>query len=283
MRILVVGSINHDIVFSVARAPLDGETVWAGDVRYCPGGKGGNQAAVCARLDVHTGMVGCVGDDEHGEAMLKSLRKMGVDTQFIQKTPQKSTGSAYITVDFAGQNRIVVYAGANDCVTREMVAEALQQPWDVVIVQWELPLDVVMDTVTMAAALGIAVVMDPAPALPLAQVCIPKGVTVFTPNEHEAQILTGHSIHEHPELVMAALNDIAPILLIKMGDKGAILRHDGVTTHHAAELVDVVDTTGAGDVFTAAFTVKYWQGKCLDEAVKFANALAATHISQVCV
>ena len=275
MRILVVGSINRDTIITVERAPDDGETVHSCGSQYCPGGKGANQATAC---DGEVAMVGCVGNDEHGREMLQTLLSAKVDTRYIAMTSQASTGSAFITVDANGQNRIIVQRNANSYVTREMVAVALENPWDVVMLQWELPIDVVMASVEMAAAHGIDVIMDPAPALPLLHVEIPNGVTVFTPNEHETQVLTGFSIHEQPEQALAVMAKIAPIVLVKMGEHGAILHHDGRAKHFPAHPANVIDTTGAGDVFTAAFASKYKHG--LDEAVDYANQQAAAYISK---
>ena len=277
MRILVIGSINRDMTFVLPKAPGEGETVFSRSLAFHPGGKGANQAVAASRLGAYTTLIGCVGGDENGHFMLQTLRDNRIDTRFLLSTSQP-TGLAVVTVDGSGRNRIVVHSGANRLVSINTIRSALQsQPWDAVLLQWEIPLEIVFAAIEMAAELGFLTILDPAPAVPLAGPNLPAGLTVLTPNEHEAEILTGlpAATPQQAEQAARALSAYAKVVLIKMGENGALLYTDGQATHFGAYPVTPVDTTGAGDAFTAAFAVRAVQSGDWAEAARFAAAAGA--------
>jgi ribokinase len=277
MRILVIGSINRDIVLTLPKVPEEGETVFSRSMTFHPGGKGANQAVACSRLGAYTTIVGCVGGDENGHYMLKTLRDNHIDTRFLLATGQP-TGLAVVTVDECGNNRIIVHTGANRMVTANMVKTALQEhAWDAVLMQWEIPIETVLQAIEISAERGFFTVLDPAPAMPISGIRMPPGLTVLTPNEREAEILSGLPVRDmrQAELAARALSAHAKVILIKMGAKGALLYANGQAVHFTACPVTPVDTTGAGDAFTAAFAVRYAQNGDWTEAVRFAMAAGA--------
>ena len=279
MRVLVVGSINRDIVMNVKAAPQDGETIHVQSLRHVAGGKGFNQAAACARLGANVSIVGCVGCDADGKAMRQAMQDAKLDLTNVTTSPLLPTGTAYVIVDANGSNRILVHEGANGYVTRKQVTQAFEHECDVVMLQWELPIDIVNVAIEAAYVKKIPVILDPAPARPLNSVTIPRGVTVLTPNEHEAELLTGFSMKTHPEQVFQSLTAIAPIVLVTMGEQGAILCSNGKIKKFNAYPANVVDTTGAGDVFNANFAVLYALNGDLDRAVDEACRSAAKWVS----
>lgn len=251
-EIAVVGSANLDLVVAVERHPRPGETVTGGDLRTIPGGKGANQATAAARLGRRTAMVGCVGDDDAGRQLERSLTDAGVDTRHLATAPDTATGTALITVAADGDNAIVVSPGANARVSPDAVVDAaVVHDAPAVLLQLEIPLE----SVTAAArrATGI-VLVNPAPApagaLPTELIA---ATDVLMPNETELAVLTGVD----PAAALDHLADAARSLdvehvVVTLGARGAL-----IVGEHDAELVPAptvqpIDTTGAGDAFCAA-------------------------------
>lgn len=259
-RITVVGSLNMDLVISMDRMPVEGETLAGRELHTLPGGKGANQAAGAARLGVRTGMIGQVGDDAFGRQMLDQMKKMGVQSEAIGVHESAPTGiaSIYHTED---DNCIVIVAGANGECTGEWVErhrEQIEQS-HVLLVQLEVPLDAVRRSLEIARAAGAATVLNPAPAqeLPADLLALADYVT---PNETEFAALSGKEPASDPEIAEALevwQREVGSRVILTRGGAGcSFLGEDGKLQTVAAPKVKVVDTTGAGDTLNAALCVK---------------------------
>ena len=287
--IVVIGSINMDLVCRTHHIPAGGETILGTDFVTIPGGKGANQAVAAAKLggDVH--MVGRVGDDDFGQRLLNGLRNHRVNTDHVTVTEGTASGIAQILVDRRGENAIVVAPGANHKLTPADVdaAEPLIARAAAVVMQLEVPFDTVVHAIALCQRLGIYTILDPAPApakLPRAM----YGVDVFTPNQGEAEVLLGLSGTRtrttkkvaDPKQIGSALRDRgARAVVLKLGAKGAmIVGGDGdpsmIRTVKPFK-VKVVDTTAAGDAFTGALAAARAEGMTMPDAVRFANAAGA--------
>ncbi|MFJ4971276.1 ribokinase [Streptomyces sp. NPDC088755] len=283
--LLVVGSGNADLVIGVERRPAPGETVLGSDLAVHPGGKGANQAVAAARLGARTALLARVGDDDHGRLLLETQRTAGIDTASVL-VGGAPTGVALITVDPSGDNSIVVSPGANGRLTPEDVRAAapLLAAARVVSVQLEIPLDTVAETVRHLGA-GTRLVLNPSPPAPLPDevlaACDPLVV-----NEHEARYILGKAVGE---AAGEAPHDWAPALLalgprsvvITLGGAGALVadsRTDSLD-HLVSPKVEAVDTTGAGDAFTAALAWRLGRGDDLREAAAFAVRVGAAAVT----
>lgn len=277
-KILVVGSINMDLVVRVPHSPKPGETVLGGDFETFPGGKGANQAVAAARMGGEVTMVGRVGNDDFGNTLIQGLVEDKIKTTHVIKDSKARTGVAMISVAADGENMIVVASGANANVSVEDVGNTrtLMRETDLLLVQLECPLETVTAAIELAKAYGVPVVLNPAPAQPLPKSLL-KNVDYLTPNQNELLILTGE----------ANLNDgIEKIqkwglknLIITLGANGARVISEGIDQHMPAHEITAVDTTAAGDAFNGALAVAIAEGKPLLEAVGYgmaAGALAST-------
>lgn len=284
VRILVIGSINMDLVMRLDRAPEAGETVLGKEYSYIPGGKGANQAVAAARINADVTFCGRTGLDANGEVLLKNLSDNRINTSYINRDPDSQTGLAVIPVDASGQNRIMVFPGANGRVSREDVDKALSESYDAVMMQLEIPLDTVYYAFEKASAKGIPVILDAGPAMKI-ELSRLKGIHMITPNESEASALTGIQVVDEASARKAArlLADEteARYVVIKLGDKGALLYEDGCYEVFPAYKVKAVDTTAAGDSFTAAMTIKMIQYDDIRRAIKYANAVGALCVSKM--
>ncbi|TWV42715.1 ribokinase [Streptomyces misionensis] len=279
--LLVVGSANADLVIGVERRPGAGETVLGGDLSVHPGGKGANQAVAAARLGARTALLARVGDDGHGRLLLDSLRSAGVDPAGVL-AGGAPTGVALITVDPSGDNSIVVSPGANARLTPADVraAEGLLRASRVVSAQLEIPLETV-EEVVRALPSGTRFVLNPSPPRPLpAEVlaaCDPLIV-----NEHEARvILGGAGAGERPEDWARGLLALGPrSVVVTLGAEGALVYDGSGATRVASVKVDAVDTTGAGDAFTAALAWRLGTGASLAEAAGYAARVGAAAVTK---
>lgn len=270
MKIAVVGSINMDMTVTADRIPLKGETLKGKELQYIPGGKGANQAVAMAKLGAHVEMFGCVGNDSAGEILLQNLRREGIETAHIKVVEGIPTGIAMITVG-ENDNTIVVVAGANDCVDKgyiDSVKEEILES-EIVLLQHEIPLETVRYVTELCFEHGVKVVLNPAPAAPVAKETLDK-VSYLTPNEHEAAILFGDkSIEDMLRLYPGKL-------LITQGSRGAsICLESGDVVRIPARKAKVIDTTGAGDTLNGAFTLQIAMHKSVEEALAFANVAAS--------
>ena len=278
--VLVVGSINSDLVLRTARLPRVGESLIGAEYRRIAGGKGANQAVAAARLGATVAFVGRTGLDSEGEALRDNLRSEGVRIDFARRCPQAQTGLAVITVDEQGQNSIVVIPGANNEVVAEDVDAALRAgSYDALMLQLEIPAATVLASCRLAAARGGPVVLDAGPAQTFALEQL-QGVHVLTPNETETFVLTGIKPDTQEDARAAAgillRRSGARAVVLKLGDRGALLCDShGVCEYFPAYRVDAVDATAAGDAFTAAMTVEYVRARDLRQAVMLGNAAGA--------
>lgn len=277
-ELVVVGSLNMDLVVRAERIPAPGETVPGGDLHTYPGGKGANQAVGVARLGARVCMVGRVGDDAHGQALRDHLHAAGVDTAAVLVTPGTASGVALIVVDAAGQNSIVVSAGANGRVAPADLPPGLFAGASVVLLQFEIPMAAVVRAAERARAAGCRVVLNPAPAHPLPPGLLPM-VDVLVPNEGEAARLAGVPEGDPGAAARALVDAGAGAVVVTLGASGALVVEGDESVPVPAFPVTPVDTTAAGDAFVAGLAVALAEGRPLAEAARFgcaAGALAVT-------
>ncbi len=278
-KIVVVGSLNMDLIGRSPHIPAPGETVLGSDFSTAAGGKGANQAVAAARLGAQVTMVGCVGSDAYGQGLLAGLRADGVATQFVRVAADAHTGVALITVDDDGENSIVVVSGANWQLTQAdvMAAEAAIAEADMLMLQLESPLEVVAFAAEMATYHGVAVLLNPAPARPLSTALL-ANTAYLIPNESEAALLADCAVEDMAEVKTAVFRlrqSGAANIIITMGSRGAYLHSDAESGMVPAFTVQPVDTTAAGDAFVAGVAVAMGEKRTVTEAVRFATAVGA--------
>jgi len=284
-QIVVVGSSNMDLVVKSPRIPVPGETILGGDFLMVPGGKGANQAVAAAKLGARVFFVARLGNDLFGRKSLENFRLEGVDTTYVALTSDAPSGVALITVDEAGNNAIVVAPGANARLSVEDVrrAETQIRSAGAVIAQLEVPMATVQCAAEIADEAGIPFILNPAPAQRLGSGLLAK-VAVLTPNEIEAQILTGIEVVDDRSAREAArklLGIGVKAVILTLGSKGFLLA-DGNTTELVSALqVKAVDATAAGDAFTGSLAIGLAQGQRLREAALFANRVAAFSVTRL--
>jgi ribokinase len=278
-HIVVVGSLNMDLVVRAAHLPQAGETILGSDFRTFPGGKGANQAVAAARLGGTVKMIGRVGADDFGNALLQNAAADGVDTTYLLQDSEASTGVALITVDSAGQNTIVVASGANGRLTAEDVtnAEEAFRGAAVLLLQLESPLTAVGRAIELAKQHGAKVILNPAPAQGL-EAALLSGVDYLIPNQTELALLTG--IEHIPDALSALHRWGVRCVIVTLGGEGALLVENGVQIHLPAYRVPVVDTTAAGDAFVGAFAVALTEGLTPRQAVEWGNAAGALAVTR---
>lgn len=275
-KVVVIGSMNMDYVINVPHAPADGETILAEKLETFPGGKGANQAYVLGKLGGEVAMLGAVGLDSPGQSLCDNLQSVGVDTSRVKRLPDMSTGMAFITVDAQGQNRIVVVQGANKAVNVPYIDAHMDllASSDIVLLQLEIPLETVVYAAEKAKALGKVVVLDPAPARRDIPEQLYQNVDFIKPNEGELATLVGdpeaaaHLEHSAKQLQDCGVKNV----VVSLGEKGVFLRDSqGHSASFPADSqVQVVDTTAAGDSFTAALAYGLSRDRQLAEAVDLA-------------
>lgn len=278
-RIVVVGSLNMDLVTQTPHLPLPGETVIGRAFTTAPGGKGANQAVAAARLGARVEMIGRIGADDFGRKLRKACAIAGVNTQNVLIDHDAATGVAVIQVDEAGQNTIVVATGANARLTPADIesASAAITSADALIVQLEISLDSVERALYIARAAKVLTVLNPAPAQPLPRDMLAL-VDVIIPNESEAAQLTGIVVNDWASAESAAralhLGN-AKLVIITLGARGALALENNRVHRIPAFSIQAVDATAAGDAFVAAFAVAFTSGKSIDDALREANAAGA--------
>lgn len=278
-KVVVVGSINMDLVARSQRIPHAGETVIGGDFRTVPGGKGANQAVAARRMGAQVRMLGRVGMDPFGSQLLDNLSKAGVDATGVGRDPQAASGIALIMVDDAGQNSILVAPGANMLLSPAAIdaAEAVTATAQVMLLQLEIPLETVVRAAQIGHAHGVKVVLNPAPAQPLPPE-LTRLVDVLVPNEFEAALLTGLPV-DSDEQIRAAASALratgAANVIITLGGRGALLATAQGFQHFPAFPVKPVDTTAAGDAFVGCLGVALAEGRTLEEAMRWGSAAGA--------
>lgn len=269
-RVLVVGSVNIDLVVTADRLPAPGETVIGGRFAQHHGGKGGNQAVAAARLGAPTSFIGAVGDDDFGRAARAALQAEGIDVSELRTLPDVATGVALILVDAGGENSIAVAGGANAAVTPTCVEESLRRlaptADDVVLVGHEIPTSSAAAALRAGRVTGAMTILNPAPATGLDAGTVALADLV-TPNEGELAMLRAAGIE-------------AERMLVSRGADGATLRTGGSETHIAALDVDAVDTVGAGDTLNGALAAALALGQRVDEAARRAVAASSLAVTK---
>jgi len=278
-KVVVVGSSNMDMFFFTDRIPKLGETVIGGHHWIGMGGKGANQAVGARLLGAEVTLVGRVGDDLFGQRMLDTLNSYGVACDHMLVDKEAESGVALIIVDQYAENIVVVIPGANMRMSPtdvESAADRLRAA-DVLLMQLEIPLDVIERAIDIAHEGNALCVLNPAPARPLPDRILKK-VHLLTPNQSEANVLTGIPTHTPKGAQLAGqalLGKGVQSVIITLGVQGALIVRPGGALHVKGIRVDAVDTTGAGDAFMAALAVALAGGETLDKATRFANVVGA--------
>lgn len=284
-KIVVIGSLNMDCVIELPHMPRAGETISGRSISHIPGGKGANQAYAAGILGGNVKMIGAVGDDSFGKKLKDSLDCAGVDTSSVSVIPDETTGQAFITVDDQGENAIVIISGANGRIQKEMIQQYRSriEESDIVIMQLEIPLETVCYIKNLAVELGKTVILDPAPAVRKLPDGFLEGVDYIKPNETELEILTGTKLNTREELVKGArylLSKGVKHVIVSLGEKGCLLVSEAEETFFPAKKVKAVDTTAAGDSFTAAFALALSEGKSCHEAIQFGQKVSAVAVTR---
>lgn len=283
--ILVVGSANMDLVAVTRRLPRPGETVFGSQFAMFPGGKGANQAVCCAKLGARVLFVGKMGNDVFRAKLVQGMKKDGVRLPHLMIDPEQPTGTALITVDARGQNEIVVVSGSNmrlmpSDIERQRHAFAAVR---IVLLQLEIPLETVMQAVHIAKEHGVMVILNPAPARKLPRSLL-RAVDYLTPNESETEILTNMKVRDTHSTQKAALRlrDMGvQKVIITLGARGCLVADDRRVQTFPSKKVKAVDSTAAGDAFNGGLAFGLAGGESLEEAVRFANDVAACSVTRL--
>ncbi|UZJ58630.1 ribokinase [Pseudomonas sp. KU26590] len=284
-KVVIVGSLNMDLVTRAPRLPRAGETLAGQSFVTVPGGKGANQAVAAARLGASVAMVGCVGDDAYGEQLRTALLAEGIDCQAVIRIDGESTGVALIVVDDSSQNAIVIVAGGNGHVTASVVDsfDALLSQAEVIICQLEVPLDTVGHVLKRGHELGKTVILNPAPASgPLPAEWF-AWIDYLIPNESEATALTGLPVDSTASADAAASALLAAgvsKVIVTLGEQGALFASKSRSEHFPAPKVQPVDTTAAGDTFVGGFAAALADGKSESDAIRFGQIAAALSVTR---
>lgn len=284
-KIIVVGSMNMDMVVKTTHIPQPGETVLGGSFLMNPGGKGANQAVAVARLGGAVSFIGKMGDDIFGRQSTQLFDEEGVDTRGVLSDDSSPSGIALITVDKHGENSIVVAPGANARLEPDDVEEAMKNYPDstILLIQLEIPMRTVEHTARFARESGMQVILNPAPANDSVSAMFHL-IDVITPNINEAEMLSGVRIDNISDARNAAERihrQGVTHVIITLGSQGAAVLESGAFYHIPAPQVETVDTTAAGDVFNGALAVALSEGKTLKDAVTFACRAASIAVTRM--
>lgn len=284
-RIRVIGSSNTDMVIKTEKLPAPGETILGGTFLMNPGGKGANQAVAAARLGGKVTFITKRGNDLFGNQAVGLLMREGIHTQYIVKDMELPSGVALITVDSTGENSIVVAPGSNGNLLQEDIPTAVFETtkYEILLLQLEIPINTVEYSAVAASEKGIKVILNPAPARKLSDNLL-MHTWLITPNETEAEIITGVKITDIPSAEKAAeiiMKRGVKNVIITLGEAGAYIKSENFTGLIPGIKVIPVDTTAAGDVFNGALAVALSEGKVLNEAVVFANKAASISVTRM--
>lgn len=279
--ILVIGSLNADLVVKSPRFPKPGETISGEDLQIIPGGKGANQAVAVARQGVDVSMVGRVGNDSFGPFLVDNLKKSNIDTSHVLET-DSATGTAIIVVDSNGQNSIVLSPGANGKVNLQDVDSAPDAK--ILLLQFEIPIETVLHATKkykrsspVDKSKSTKVILNPAPAKEIPDELL-SHVDILIPNESELSLLSKKEVNDVKSAEVAArelLKHGIETIIVTLGENGALIVDDKQVTHVNTYKVEVVDTTAAGDAFIGGFASALLKNKSLEEAVRYGCACGA--------
>lgn len=283
-KLTVLGSINADHVISVPYFAKPGETLTGENYRIAYGGKGANQAVAAARLGAKVAFIGCIGSDGIGETMKNTFAQEGIDTSPITTIQQEMTGIAFIQVAQSAENSIVIASGANAYLDEQIVRqnEAQIAQSDSLLLQLETPLPAVTLAAQIAKKHGVQVVLNPAPAQPLPDSLLSQ-IDIITPNETEAEILTGVQVTDEQSAVKSAEvfhQKGIGCVIITLGAKGVFISRNGEHRIIKGFSVQAVDTTAAGDTFNGGFVTALLEGQSFEAAIRFAQAAAAISVTR---
>lgn len=284
MSIVVFGSINMDLVARTPRLPGPGETIIGKAFQTFPGGKGANQAVACSRLGAKTYMVGRVGGDEFGEKLKDELGKAGVDHENVVVDTMTSSGVALIAVEDSAENTIIVIPGANGQVDDQDLKrlEAVLTKSEVLLLQLEIPLEMVMAAAKLAKENNVKVILDPAPAQILPEEIYPL-LDIITPNETETELLVGFPLETKEDAAKAAkilMGRGASNVIIKMGSRGAFALMGDQEESFEPYQVTTVDTVAAGDAFNGALAVALSENLPVEKAIQWGMAGGALSVTK---
>lgn len=273
-KVLVLGSINKDLVVSTKNFPKEGQTIFGNSFQTYNGGKGANQASAIAKLGGDTTIFGALGDDSFGKELLKDLKQIGVNTQNILIKKEAPTGIAMITLNSKGANHIIVVQGANALLEEKDLSKEFISSFDFIVMQLEIPLNFAKYAAKLAKELNKIVILNPSPALELDKEFL-SCVDILIPNEIEIKLIGGI-----PYILECGVKHI----ILTLGSKGCELINKKENKIYKktfkAYKVKAIDTTAAGDSFLGAVVVSLAQGKSLDEAIEFANKVAAISVTR---
>lgn len=283
--VVVIGSLNMDLVVRAPRLPKGGETLAGHDFATAPGGKGANQAVAAARLGARVAMIGCVGADPYGDFLTRSLVQEGIDCRGVSVAAEVPTGIASILVDDQGQNAIVIVAGGNGELSAAhlQAQESLLDQAKLVIAQLEVPLATVGAALARAHALGKTVILNPAPATGPLPADWYAHIDYLVPNESEASLLTGLPVDNLAQAEAAACQLVAAgarQVLLTLGGQGLLQVTADSCRHHPATPVKAVDTTAAGDTFLGGFAAGLAEGLSVEAAIALGQQAAAIAVTR---
>lgn len=284
-KLVVLGSVNADHVLRVPHFPRPGETLIGQNYQVIPGGKGANQAVAAARLGADIAFIATIGDDAFGNEIKEKFRQDNINTESVVQIPNTPTGIAMIQVSDAGENSIAISAEANACLTSEIVTQysSMIESAQQLLMQLETPIEALEYAAKIACKAGTKVTLNPAPAQPLSDEFL-TNIDVITPNETEAEVLTGVTVTDEVSAQKAA--DILhtkgiPTVMITLGAKGVWLStKDKEGSIYPGFRVEAKDTTAAGDTFNGALLCALIEGKEMADAIPFAHAAAAISVTR---
>ena len=284
-RIAVIGSSNTDMVIKTSKLPSPGETILGGDFFMNAGGKGANQAVAAARLGGNVSLIARTGDDVFGRQAKKIFDIDKIDTDYMLTDPDHPSGVALITVDAQGENCIVVAPGANNYLSKADIEIAMEEILrsEIILMQLEIPVETVSYVAEIAHEAGIKVILNPAPAARISDELLSM-LYMITPNETEAELISGIPVHDVESAAFAARNLYqrgVNVVIITLGSKGALLYSGENEIIIPVQKVEAIDTTAAGDVFNGAIAVAISEGLALDKAVEFACKAASISVTRM--
>lgn len=282
--IIVIGSLNLDLVVNTRKIPRPGETVMGKDFKQISGGKGGNQADAAAKLGGEVTMIGAIGNDEMGKILKNSLKNDGVNVENVITKPDEPTGIAVIIVEDSGDNSITVAPGANYMLNSKDIenVENVIKKGKVVLIQLENKIDTVKTSLKIGRESGAVTILNPAPAVELDEEIL-KYVDIITPNETELEILTGvktDSLENVEKAGKLLLQRGIKEIVVTLGEKGCMWINSNIVKHYPAYMVKAIDTTGAGDSFNGALAVSIDNGGDMETSILYAMKVGAMTVTK---